>query len=68
MRVMMGQFAMVCTRRKKVNEGKSKVMVVNGEEGFMYEVHVAGVHLEHVSEFKYLRCFGRIRHRWSRMQ
>ena len=33
LRVMVGQFAEVCGRRLKVNAGKSKVMVLNGEEG-----------------------------------
>ena len=43
----------LCRRRGlKVNGGKSKVMVMNGEEG---SERVA--HLEHVSEFKYLGCF-----------
>ena len=46
----------VCRRRLKVNAGKSKVMVLNGEEGLECEVHVDGIHLEHVSEFKYLGC------------
>ena len=41
-------------RGLKVIAGKSKVMVLNGEEGFEYEVHVHGVHLEHVSVFRYL--------------
>ena len=36
--------------------GKSKMMVMNGEEGLEWEVHVDGIHLEHVSELKYLRC------------
>ena len=31
-------------------------MVLNGEEGLECEVHVDGIHLENVSEFKYLRC------------
>ena len=53
---MVGQFAEVCRRRGlKFNAGKSKVMVLNGEDGFDYEVHVDGICLEHVSEFKYLR-------------
>ena len=48
----MGRFAEVCRRRGlKVNAGKSKVMVLNGEE-----VHVDGICLEHVSEFRYLGC------------
>ena len=32
------------------------MMILNGEEGLESEVHVDGVHLEHVSEFKYLVC------------
>ena len=57
LRVMVGRFAEVCRRRElKVNPGKSKVMVLNGEEGLACEVHVDGVRLEHVSEFKYLGC------------
>ena len=43
-------------RGLKVNAGRSKVMVLNGEEGIECEVHVDGIHLEHVSEFKYLEC------------
>ena len=32
-------------------------MALNGEEGLLEcEVHVDGVNLEHVSEFKYLGC------------
>ena len=61
---MVEQFAEVCRRGLKVNAGKSKVMILNGEKGLECEVHIDGVHLEHVSEFKYLGgCFGRIRHR-----
>ena len=34
LRVMVGRFAKVCRRRGlKVNAGKSKAMVMNGEEG-----------------------------------
>ena len=48
---------MVSWRRSlKVNEGKSKVIVLNGEEGLECEVYVDGISLEHVSEFKYLGC------------
>ena len=55
LRVMVGQFAEVCRRiGLKVNAGKSKVMVLNREEEL--ECHIDGVHLEHVSEFKYLGC------------
>ena len=69
MRLMIGQFAKVCRgRRMKVNAGESKVLVLNGGLGLECEVHVAGVPLEHVSEFKYFGCFGRIRRRWSRLQ
>ena len=39
-----------------MNAGKSKVMLLNGEEGVECEVHVDGIRLEHVSEFKYLGC------------
>ena len=54
---MVGWFAEVCRRRgQKVNAGKSKVMVLNGMEGLECEVHVHGIHLEPVSEFKYLGC------------
>ena len=34
-------------------------MVLNGEEGLECEVHVDGMQLEYVSEFKYLGCFHR---------
>ena len=50
LRTMLGWFAEVCRRRLKVNTGKSKVMVLNVDEGLECEV------LEHVSEFKYLGC------------
>ena len=33
-----------------------KVMVLNGKEGLVCEVHVYGIRLEHVWEFKYLGC------------
>ena len=55
--MMVGQFAEVCTRRGlKVNAVKSKLMVLNGEEGLECEVHVDGICLEHVLKFKYLGC------------
>ena len=54
MRVMMGQFVEVCRRRgPKVNAGKSKGMIQNGEEELECEVHVDGIYLEHISEFKH---------------
>ena len=47
----------VCRRRGlKVKAVKSKVMVLNGEEGLECEVHINEVRLGHVSEFKYLGC------------
>ena len=53
----MGWFVEVCRRRGlKVGAGKSKVMVMNGEEGLECEVHIDVVRLEHVSKFKYLVC------------
>ena len=54
---MVGRFAEMCRRRGlKLNAGKSKVVLLNREEGLECEVHVDGVRLEHVSEFKYLVC------------
>ena len=54
LRVMVGWFAEVYRGRGlKVNAGKSKVMVLNGKEGLECEVHVDGICLEYVSEFKY---------------
>ena len=48
--MMVEQFAEVCRKRGlKVNGGKSKVMLLNGEEGLGFEVHVDGISLEHVS-------------------
>ena len=45
----------MCRKRGlKANTGKSKVMVLNGEEDC--EVHVDGIRLEHVSELKYFGC------------
>ena len=43
-------------RGLRVNAGKSKVRVMNGEEGLECEVHTDGVCLEHVYELKYLGC------------
>ena len=40
----------------KVNADKSKVMILNVQEGLECEVHVDGIRLEHVPEFKYLKC------------
>ena len=56
---MVEWFAEVFRRRKlKVNAGKRKVMVLNGEDGLKCEVNVDGIRLEHVLEFKYRVCFG----------
>ena len=50
MRAMVGRFAEVCRwRGLKVNAGKSKVMIVNVEEGLECEVYVERICLEHVS-------------------
>ena len=55
LRAMVGRFVEECgSRGLKVNTGKSKVMVLGGEEQLECEVCVGGIHLEHVSEFKYL--------------
>ena len=54
LRAIVGRFNDVCRRRGlKVNAGKSKRLVLNGEEVLEYEVHVYGIRLEHVSKFKY---------------
>ena len=55
LRAMAGRFFKVCRKRGlKFNAVKSKVVVLNGEEGLECEVYVDGIRLEHVSEFKYL--------------
>ena len=57
LKVMVGLFFFeVCRRKLKVSAGKSKVMVMNGEERLECEVHVDRVYLEHISKFKYLVC------------
>ena len=49
----MGGFVEVCRKRDlKVNAGKSKVMMLKGEEGLECEICGDGMLLEHVSEFK----------------
>ena len=54
---IVGWFAEMCRRRGlKVIAGKSKVMLLNGEEGLECEIHIGGIRLEHVLEFKYLGC------------
>ena len=50
LRAMVGLFVEVCSRRGlTVNAGKSKVMVLNEEDGLVCEVHVDEVCLDHVS-------------------
>ena len=57
LRTMGGRFVEVFRRRGlKVNAGKRKVMMLGGEEGLECEVCIDKIHLEHVSEFKYLVC------------
>ena len=52
-----GWFGEMCRRRVlKANAGKSKAMVLNGEEGLECEFHVDGIRLENVSEFIHLEC------------
>ena len=55
--MIVGQFVEACRKKElKVNESMSKVMELNGEEGLECEVHIDGIHLKHVLDFKYLRC------------
>ena len=57
LRTMVERFVEVYRRRGlKINAGKGKVMVVNGEEGLENKVYIDGMRLEWVSEFKYLGC------------
>ena len=58
LKAMMGLSVEVCRKRGlKVNAGKRKVMVMNGEEGLECEIHVDGVRLEHVFEFKFKEIY-----------
>ena len=53
----MRSFDEVCRRRGlKVNAGKSKMMMLGGEEGLECEVCVHGMQLERESESEYLGC------------
>ena len=54
LRVMVKHFVELYRRGLNVIAGKSKVMVLGGEEGLECEVHVGRICLEHDSEFKYL--------------
>ena len=44
------------TSSLKLNSDKSKVMMLNVEEGLDCEICVAGMRSEHLSEFKYFGC------------
>ena len=53
--MMVGHFVEVCRRRGlKVNADKSKVMVLDREEGLVCSICVDGARLKQVSELKYL--------------
>ena len=55
LRAIVRCFVEVCWKRGlKVNAGKSKVMLIGGEEGLECEVCVDGIRLEYFLEFKYL--------------
>ena len=57
LKAIMGRFIEVCRRRGlKGNVGKSKVMLLDVEEGLECEICADRIRLEHVSEFKYLGC------------
>ena len=57
LRVMVGRFVEMCNiRGLRVNASKSKVVVLNREEGLECKVHVDRICLEDVSEFKYFGC------------
>ena len=45
----------MCRRGLKLKVGKSKVMLLGGEEGLECDVCLNAIHLD-VLEFKYLRC------------
>ena len=46
----MGRYVKMCKRRGlKVKADKSKLIIMNGEEGLKCEIHVDGIRLERVS-------------------
>ena len=51
------RYVEVCRRGMKISAGKRKVIVLNEEEGLECEVHIDGIRLENVSEFKYWDVF-----------
>ena len=56
LRTIVGRFIELCRRSGLiVNSGKSKVMLLVGEEGIVWGLGKR-MRLEHVSEFKYLGC------------
>ena len=69
LRAMLGWFVEVCRRRgMKVNAGKSKVMVMNGEEGLECEVHVDGIRFRACLRIQIFgMSFRQIRYKWDRM-
>ena len=56
LRAIVERFTEMYRRGLKVNTCKSKVVVLDGEEGLECEVFADGIRLEHFSEFRYLRC------------
>ena len=57
LKAIVGRFVDMCRRRgPKVNAGRSKVILLNGDEELESEVCVDEMRMEHVSEFKYLGC------------
>ena len=69
LRVMVGRIVELCRRRGlKVNANKSKVMVMNREEGLECEVHVDwGSFRTFIRIQIFGMCFGRSRYKWGRM-
>ena len=55
------QITWFCVVGQMRPEGNGLLRCVEAEERLECEAHVDGIHLEHVSEFKYLECFGQIR-------
>ena len=58
-RAMVGQIAESCRSRglkQNTGKGKTKAIVLNGEKGLECKLHIGGIRLEHVSEFKNLGC------------
>ena len=56
LKATVGLFLLCRRGGQKVNVGKSKAMVLGGEEGMEREVYVDGMRLSLASEFKYLGC------------